>query len=132
VSIIVSNPAERRQLQALLTANQFKTCKLYKNDYTPDANADTGSFVEADFTGYAAVTPTWGTVSTDVEGNAATVSGSIVYTSSTPTAQTVYGYYVVDNAGSLSFCERFSTPRSISSGTGPIDLTILFKLRQIP
>lgn len=132
MAINVSNAAERRQLTALVNAQTFKTLKLFQNDYIPDANTDTANFTEANFGGYAAQNPTWGAVATDVEGNATTTSNTLNFASSSAGPQTIYGYYVVDNAGAYTFGERFPAPIAISNVTAPIAVTVLYKLRQIP
>lgn len=102
------------------TTPENLTLKLYKNDYTPDADSEAGDFTEADFTDYAAVTlerDDWGTAST-VGGKA-----SIAYDSSPQTwtcgatGNTIYGYFVVGaTSGTLIYAERFATPRPLSNG----------------
>jgi len=45
-------------LKKALSTNENYILKLYQNNYTPDDNAVDGSFTEASFTNYAAVTLT--------------------------------------------------------------------------
>jgi hypothetical protein len=45
-------------LKDALSVNEDYILKLFKNDVTPDQNFAVGSFVQADFTGYAAKTLT--------------------------------------------------------------------------
>lgn len=70
---------------------------LYKSSFTPNVNSVEADFeaAEADFTGYAAVTLTWGTAGRDANGNAISVSSRALFqaTAGTP-ANTIGGCWL--------------------------------------
>lgn len=87
------------------TAAQNLVVKLYKSNTTPAEGDTAGSYTEAGFPGYAAVTLTgasWGAAS----------AGSIAYAQQTFTCSgtstdDIYGYYVVQvTSGTLVYSER--------------------------
>lgn len=83
--------------------------RLYKNDFVPDRYSEIDDFVEADFTGYAAVGfIDWGDPFLNVHDDAEVDHDPIVFEQTgTDTTCDVYGYYVTDGAGEvLWFAER--------------------------
>lgn len=98
-------------------AGETWTCHLYKNNYTPVPNEIITDYVEADFNGYAAVDfdpadfdPA--VVLANVAGK--TLDHSLDFThGSSGIAQTVYGYFITDDAGDLAWGERFATARTL-------------------
>lgn len=111
---------QRKMLKDALSADENYILKLYRNDYSPDANAAPGSFTEANFTSYAARTLTrtnWNaavTVSGKGESSYGTTPQS--WTCGT-TGNTVYGYWVEGaTSAKVLWAERFSTSRVLASG----------------
>lgn len=95
--------------------------RLYTNNITPGTGTVLTDFVEASFTGYAAVqggTITWPAAT--LNGHIAQSTGSnIVFNNSSGAAVNVYGVYVTDGAVAtkLYFAERdLNAPVSIPAG----------------
>lgn len=102
------------------------TTHLYKNNFVPVPGMDLTSLVEADFTGYAAGSAvTWGTPGF-LPGGPAVVTGNLqTFTvGATPTVfNTIYGYYMVDVAGTgLLFARQFDAPIVLSGPAQIIDV----------
>ena len=106
------------------TAPQNTVLKLYQNNITPAEGDVAGTYTEATFTGYAALTltgATWG----------AAAGGSIAYPQQTftstanQTAQLIYGYYVIQTTSTtLLYSERFTDgPYSIANNGDLIRVT---------
>src|SRR5436189_2973693 len=77
---------------------------LFVNNITPTTSNVIGDFTEASFTGYAAASiVTWAAPS--VAAHIASMSpASVTFTrTATGTVQTVYGYYVTDNANTVLY-----------------------------
>ena len=89
------------------TAPQNLVLRLYSNNITPSDTDTAGTFTEATFAGYAAITLT------GASWNAAS-AGSITYSSqqtftrsSTGAGENIYGYYVTQlTSGLLVYAER--------------------------
>lgn len=135
MSLLVPDVGEVKLLARLLyqaTTPENFTLKLYKTNVTPAESDTAGSYTEADFTSYAAVTLT----STQAAGTWAVPTTSSGTTSSTygtnavfsPTSsQTVYGYFVVGATSTvLMWAELFSSSKNLVSGD---TLTITPKLQ---
>ena len=141
MAFVVSNEGEKLLIEAALgkvAAGALKL-KLFKVDVTP-GHADTvATYTEADFTGYAAITlatASWnaGTAGTGT-GTALANKAYIDYaqqtfTMGTPgTTNTVYGYYVTDNAGTtLIGAEKFTTSKPMLLAGDAIKITPKFTL----
>lgn len=91
----------------------FVTVKLFSNNFTPIESSLLADFTEADFTGYAAATGSAfladvingdGSVSSVMSLNVQFVQTAITI------SQLVYGYFILDNGGSLIGGERLNTP----------------------
>lgn len=128
MTLVVPNAGEVVALKAFLnhTASESPKLKLFKSNTTPAETDTAGTYTEADFTGYAAVTLTGS--SWTVTGGAPT-SGSYAqqtFTSSADQAtQSIYGYFVVmATAGTLMWAERFAlAPYSIANNGDNIQVT---------
>lgn len=102
-------------------AGRFNGAKmiLFKNDLTPGQATELADLTVPEFTGYAmSAAIVWGAAFTNDLGNAQVVGGTIQFTVTTPfaTAETIFGYGVVNAAGDgLLWCERFATPIDISA-----------------
>lgn len=124
VGLVLANSGEILLLGIALDStggDENFSLRLYQNDYTPVATSDDTSFTECDFTGYSSKSLTrgsWGTATTDTNGDAAIQYGSTQTFSSTDgTPQTAYGYYVTGaTSGTLYWAERFATERILSNG----------------
>lgn len=124
MALVVPNEGElellQKMLKAALSVDENYILKLYRNDYTPDANAASSSFTEASFTSYAARTLTrasWNTAVT-VSGKAESSYGASPqsWTCGT-TGNTVYGYWIEGaTSAKVLWAERFSTSRVLASG----------------
>jgi len=136
MAFVVSNSGEKLLLDAAVgkvAAGNLKL-KLFKSDTTPSHSDTPATFTEADFTGYAAITLTttsWNAgVAGTGTGTALANKASIDYaqqtfTMGTPgTTNTVYGYFVTDNAGTtLLGAERFAASQSMALAGDSIKIT---------
>lgn len=108
-----------------LDLDHLKTLKLFKNDHVPasdDVNAD---YTEANFSGYASVAlGDWNAafLNTDDKGEIDADPASFVHNGG-GTSNTIYGAYVVDNAGDVIYAERFDAPRVMSANGDTIPYT---------
>ena len=119
-----------KMLKKALSTDESYILKLYQNNYTPDDSAATGSFTEATFTSYAAITLTragWFAsviVSTHAETSYATQSWTCG-----ASGNTIYGYYVTGaTSGTVLWAELFATSRSLQS-SDVLNLTPKFTLQ---
>jgi hypothetical protein len=108
-----------KMLKKALSTDENYILKLYQNNYTPDGNAAPGSFTEANFTNYAAVTMTralWNS-STIVSGVAQTSYGSAPLSwTCGASGNTIYGYYVVGATSAVVlWAELFATSRVLAN-----------------
>lgn len=91
---------------------------LYSNDYTPTRSDTVADYTEATVTGYAAEDVDSFGGATDLGGNVWQIQGDeITWTlDGSVTPQTLYGYYVTDQAGAqLLWAERFDTAEVVDS-----------------
>ena len=122
-----------KMLKDALSTNENYLLRLYQNNYTPDDASAPGSFTEATFTNYVAMTLTralW---------NAAVVVSLKAETSygTTPlswtcgaSGNTVYGYYVTGATSSiLLWAELFATSRVLAN-QDVLNLTPKFTLNK--
>lgn len=107
------------------TAPQNLSLKLYSNNITPSDTDTAGTYTEATFAGYSAITLT------GANWNAA-AAGSITYNAqqtftrtSTGAPENIYGYYVVQvTSGTLLYSERDgAAPFAITNNGDAIKLT---------
>lgn len=134
MGLIIPNEGELelldKMLKVALLVDEDYLLKLYKNNYTPDANSTASSFTEADFTGYSAKTlirANWNT-STTVSGKASTSYPQQSWTCGVST-NNVYGYYVLGaDSGIVLWAERFTNTKTLEEND-IINLTLRFTLR---
>jgi hypothetical protein len=111
----------QKMLRVALSTNESYILKLYRVDYTPISTTATGSFTEANFTGYAARTLTralWSAAITNGSSAAEASYGTSAqsWTCGT-TGNTIYGYWVEGSTSAkVLWAERFSTSRVLASG----------------
>jgi len=128
MSILVPNVGEVLALGLICnkTAQGDLKLKLYKSNTTP-AEADTVStYTESTATGYAAKTLTGASWTITTDGGGVTTASYAAQTFTYSAAESVYGYYVTNNAGTtLLFAEKFSDgPYNIPAGGGSVTVTI--------
>lgn len=120
-------------LKDALSTNENYILKLYQNNYTPADDSTPGSFTEANFTNYAAVTLTralWNAAVT-VSNKAETSYGSAPQSwTCGASGNTIYGYYVVGATSTVVlWAELFSTSRVLAN-QDVLNLTPKFTLNK--
>lgn len=130
MALVVPNTGEVIALEALVnkTAPQDLSLRLFKNNVTPAETDVAGDYTVADFTGYsnAALTgSSWGAASGGAPSSIAYGSQQTFTSSASQSAQSIYGYYLVQaSSGTLVWAERFANgPYSISEIGDAIALT---------
>jgi len=87
------------------------TVHLFKNDFAPNPDMVIGDFVEATYTGYAAIPiPAWGLDYRDDLGNDVNLANPVQFVGpSDSVPQVIYGYYIRSAGGGtpLLSAERF-------------------------
>lgn len=111
-----------RQLTAFLTAINGDgnwSVHLYKNNHTPVAGDTIAAYTEADFLSYAAVNflpSTFGAVSVAAHVAQSVSSVTANFTEGAGgTLQTIYGYYLLNDAGTFVGAEMFSSSLDITA-----------------
>jgi hypothetical protein len=88
------------------TAAENLVLKLYKNNITPSDTDVAGTYTEATFPGYSAITLTGATWSAPAAGSIA-YSAEQTFTCSGVSTDDIYGYYVIQTtSGTLLYSER--------------------------
>lgn len=120
--MLIFTQAGVQAFMADVIAGALNNCRihLYKNDYVPTVFDVVAAFTEADYTGYAfqsVLTAAWNAV-IQADGSAGVIGPGLFFDASgTAVANTIYGYFVTDLAGTtLLWAERFAAPVGI---TGP-------------
>ena len=108
-----------KMLKDPLVTDENYILRLYQNNYTPDDSSVVGSFTEASFTNYAAVTMTragWN-ASVTVSNKAESSYGSAPLSwTCGASGNTVYGYYVSGATSSVVlWAEKFATSRVLAN-----------------
>jgi hypothetical protein len=106
------------------TAPQNLLLKLFKNNITPSDTDTAGTYTEATFPGYAAITLTgasWGAAA----AGTITYSAQQTFTCSGAATDDIYGYYVVQaSSGTLLYSERDgSAPFAIRNSGDAVKIT---------
>jgi hypothetical protein len=128
MTLRIPNVGEGNMLEMIVnkTAPENLILKLFTSNTTP-ADTDTAStYTEASFTGYTAKTLTgasW-TVTTGAPSEASFAQQSFT-SSASQTAQTVYGYYVIQTTSTeLMWSERFTDgPYTVTNNGDEIRVT---------
>lgn len=120
----------RAALNVLIAASSLRV-RLFRNNFTPDADTVLGDFTEANFTGYAAGVPVnpFNAVSLTAAGYSQIESPDVLtYTASDGAApNSIYGYYVVNTVTSrVRWCEKFDAPMDMTSSGKRINLTLRY------
>lgn len=106
------------------TAAQNLVAKLYKNNITPADTDTAGTYTEATFGGYAAITLTgasWGTASAE----SIAYGSQQTWTCNAVATDDIYGYYIIQTtSGILMWSERdASAPFPVRNSGDAIKLT---------
>ena len=89
------------------TAPQNLVLRLYSNNITPSDTDTAGTFTEATFAGYAAITLTGASWNAAAAGSITYGSQQTFTRSSTGAGENIYGYYVTQlTSGLLVYAER--------------------------
>lgn len=132
VCLIVPEEGQKKLLDMLVGATGFTgvRLRLYKNNYTPVAGSVYSSFTEADFSGYAGVTPSFSAATiVNGKGNIQDSAARDFTHNGGGTANTVYGYYVVESGSTkILWAERFPSPLLMSVGGDKITITLSFSM----
>jgi hypothetical protein len=130
MSLVFANEGLVNVLNKLTAATGWANVriKLYKNNYTPLHSSVLADFTEADFSGYTAVTPSYGSATLSGDTATTTDSSSRDFThDSGGTTNTIYGYYVVDiTDAKVLFAELFSSSQVMQNNGDKITITSLF------
>jgi hypothetical protein len=130
MTLRIPNVGEGKMLEHVLnkTAPENLVLRLFQNDVTPADTDVAGTYTEATFTGYSAITLTgsgW-TVTTGAPSEAVYAQQSFTSTAGSQN-QTVYGYYVTQaTSGVLMWSERFGTSYTIQNNGDTIKVTPKF------
>lgn len=106
------------------TAAENLVLRLFKNNITPAESDVAGTYTEATFTGYSAITLTGASWNAPASGSIA-YSAEQTFTCSGASSDNIYGYYVTQlTSGILVYSERdASAPFPISTSGDNIKLT---------
>lgn len=128
MTILVPNNGEGDFLSYALNKStpENAVLRLFKSNTTPAETDTAGTYTEADFAGYAAITLT-GASWTVSEGapTEASYAQQTFTRSSTGTAQNIYGYYTTRaTSGRIAWVERFSdAPVVLTNANDKINIT---------
>lgn len=118
---------ENIALEAIVnkTAPQNLVLRLYQNNITPSDTDTAGTYTEATFTGYSAITLTGASWNAAASGTITYGSQQTFTRSSTGAAQTIYGYYCTQvTSGTLVYSERDgAAPFNITNNGDNVKLT---------
>lgn len=106
------------------TAPQNLLLKLYKNNITPSDTDTAGTYTEATFPGYSAITLTGASWNAAASGTIA-YSAQQTFTCSGVATDDIYGYYVVQaSSGIILYSERDgSAPFAIRNSGDAVKIT---------
>lgn len=128
MALLVPNEGEQEMLQRILDVDV--KLKLFTNDKTPEEIDVLGDYTEATAAGYAEkilASASWSHSLDAGDALAEYAEQDFVFTA----GETVYGYFVTDNAGTkILWVERFTdAPYVIPAGGGTIKITPKIKLQ---
>lgn len=127
MAAVMVNQGEGLALEMIVnkTAAENLVLKLFKNNWTPAEGDTESAATEADFTGYSAKTLT-GASWTVTPGapSVATYAQQEFASTADQTAQTIYGWYLVQaTSGKLMWAERFAASGEVSLNGHKIRVT---------
>jgi hypothetical protein len=106
------------------TAPQNLVLRLFQNNITPSDTDTAGTYTEANFTGYSAITLTGASWNAASAGTIA-YSAQQTFTCSGASSNSIYGYYVTQaTSGTLLYSERdASAPFAIANTGDAVKIT---------
>lgn len=122
MTLVVPNASARECLGRIVNKNTPDDLKLrlFENNYTPVEASVVGDFTEATFSGYAAITLTGASWTLTTADPAVADYAQQTFTASAA-GNSVYGYYVTNNAGTvLMWAERFTDGPYTITGNGDV------------
>lgn len=128
----VPNEGENRMLtEAKGMSNQRVV--LFTNNITPGPTTTYSGLTLATFSGYSAVTPSWGSASTDGSGYGSAAAAAAVFAhNGGGTSNNVYGWALVDITGGsekILAAERLaSPPKAMTLSGDSITITLTWKM----
>lgn len=118
---------ENIALEALVnkTAPQNLVLRLYSNNITPSDTDTAGTYTEATFAGYSAITLTGATWNAAASGSISYSAQQTFTRTSTGAPENIYGYYVTQfTSGILVYSERDgAAPFAITNNGDAIKIT---------
>lgn len=126
MALLAPNVGEVTALEAWLKGGNH-VLRLFKSNTTPAEGDTAGSYTEADFTGYSAITLTGSSWSVTGGAPSSATYAQQTFTSSAGSQnQNVYGYYITQvTTGTLMLAERFSDgPYNIANNGDNIKVTL--------
>jgi hypothetical protein len=106
-----TNYFKRKALDDVKAANRYQYLRLFQNDFTPDEGSEVGDFTEADFDGYGAVALSFAAAFLNGDEQGQLNASSVTFTrGSGAESNDVYGVYVTDSDGEVTFFEKFPSP----------------------
>jgi hypothetical protein len=107
-----------------VAAGRLHSLHLFQNNYVPVLSDVVGNYTEATFSGYASQNPTWGAAFINGSTQAEIDAGALTFTRSAgASSNTIYGIYVLDSGGVLTYAERFPAPVSMATAGDAIVYT---------
>lgn len=122
MTLLVPNAGANEMLARAVNKNASDNLKLrlYENNYTPVEASVVGDFTEATFSGYAAITLTGASWTMTTADPAVADYAQQTFTA-TAAGNSVYGYYVTNNAGTICvWAERFTDGPYTITGNGDV------------
>lgn len=108
------------------------TLRLFINNITPSVTDTVGMYTEATFPGYTSIAAgSWSALGLDGNNNYQWAELAQVWTSTGPSGDTVYGYYLTNSSGDLVMAEAAPTPFAMSLSGLSYSVTPNFYLGQI-
>lgn len=116
-NLVIPDVSKKPRATILLAGTVHKKVHLFKNNATISHSTVLTDLTEANFSGYAAVNLSGGAVaaSLDASGRAVISWDTVSWTKSGATGNTIYGYYLTDNADLLSGVEKWDNPIDMST-----------------
>lgn len=117
---------------ATLVAAAAWSLHLFSVDHTPADGDDESDYTEPTFVGYSPIVLTMAnfqspTLSAFIAEMTYSPVPQFNYTAGASSPVTIYGYYLLNNAGVFRFAERVTTPKTIDQGES---LKVNIRLRE--
>src|SRR4051812_42892273 len=115
-NLVIPDVGKKPRASVILAGANYKTVRLFKNNVTVAHTTVLADLVEADFSGYAGIVLSGGTVQTllNASGFAVTLFDMVTWTVGSISSNTIYGYYYIDLSGNLTALEKWDLPVDMS------------------